>query len=456
MSGWWRWRSSPSGRLREDSSRGCAKICLRPGELSALIDRASAFNPGGGYGPGCVASSGSETSGVGRLPAMTTRSPARPAIYARLSSFYAAYFFMVGLMLPYWPLWLDSRGLSTTQIGLVLSAMYWIKIVGQPLLARHADRRGDSRPMMIGLALLSLACLAAFEFASGLWLMMGLAALLGVFHHPILPLGESVTLRVARDNVLDYGRIRLWGSITFILASALGGVWLEGHAPSSVLWLIFGAQILVVLACIGMPASARGPTTVPASDIAALLVQPRFLLFLVVTGSIQTSHVILLGFGVLYWRDNGLPASVIGLLWSAGVVAEIILFAWIGRFGGAVSYPVLLGLGALGGLVRWPLTALTADPALLFPLQCLHALTFGATHLGAMMYLAETVPERLAATGQAVYAAIVGGLSMGLALPAGAWLFERAGGQAFHAMGGLCVIGLVGAMGLGRMTRRPS
>ena len=307
---------------------------------------------------------------------------------------------------------------------------------------------------MIGFALAALAALVAFGFASGFWVLAALAAVLGAVHHPVLPLGESVALRRVREEGLDYGRIRLWGSITFIVASLAGGIWIERLSIEHFLWFVVAVQALVVLACASMPASNREPGAVRFAEIARLLAEGRFALFIAVAAAIQVSHVILYGFGALYWQAAGLPESTIGLLWSVGVIAEIALFAWIGRYRHRLSAPLLLGIGAVAGVVRWPLTALTVDPIALIPVQCLHALTFGATHLAAMQFLGENVPERLAATGQAMYATMVGGVAMGLALPVGAWLYATAAGDAFHVMGMLCALATGGALLLARVSKR--
>jgi PPP family 3-phenylpropionic acid transporter len=114
----------------------------------------------------------------------------------------------------------------------------------------------------------------------------------------------------------------------------------------------------------------------------------------------------------------------------------------------------LLGLGGAAGLLRWTVTALTANLGVLIAVQLLHAFTFGAAHLGAMHYLARQLPPEHAATGQTFYSAITGGVGFGLiTLGAGA-LYGAVGAGAYYAMALAAALGAVLAALLARLGRQ--
>ena len=114
----------------------------------------------------------------------------------------------------------------------------------------------------------------------------------------------------------------------------------------------------------------------------------------------------------------------------------------------------LMALGAAGGVVRWIGLGLTTDFYALLAFQCLHGLTFGAAHLGAMTYLQRYVPAENSATGQALYSALGMGAAMALMQPVTGWLYGAYQGGAFLAMAVLAAIGLGFATGLARRIRR--
>ncbi len=371
-------------------------------------------------------------------------------VAVRLSFFYGAIFLVVGFHMPFWPAWLQFRGLTPTEIGWILSTAAWIKIVGNPLIARIADRRGERRRPIIVLAAAALAVATLYLGATGFWQILAVTAIYAVAFSAMLPLADTLVLRASYRGGLDYGRIRLWGSITFILAALLGGRWLEGRSEEWILWLVLGALGITFVASYLMPDSATPRSAVPAKAIRRFLSVPTFVLFLSAAGLAQASHAVLMGFGTIHWRAAGIGDGVIGLLWAEGVVAEIVLFAfgaWVLRRLGPGG---LLVIGAGAGILRWWLTGLTTDVVWLVGLQLLHGLTFGATHLGAMHFLTRAAPQAISATAQSIYSAVALGIALGLAMPAAGLLYETFGAGAFQAMAAVSLAALLLAIVLVR------
>ena len=385
--------------------------------------------------------------------------PANLGTTVRLSSFYAAYFVVVGILLPFWPVWLSSKGLGAAEIGGVLAAGTFIKVIVNPAVAHIADRRGERKRLMVLLAFGALLCFSLFSLSSGFWMILLVTVLFFGFWSAIMPLAESLTMLSAQNEGVDYGRVRLWGSLSFIAAAIAAGSILTGR-PEHILFLLsLGAVAVAVVVCLLLPATTVSKEGSARFPILEVLRNRAFIVLLAACMLIQSSHAVYYGFATLHWRAAGFSDTVIGLLWAEGVVAEIILFmfgaALVNRFG-----PVWLVLfGCLAGVVRWSMLALSTDLGVLATFQVLHAFSYGAAHLGAIHFMARTIPPALSATAQSVYGAAVMGIGMGLTILAAGRLYGEYAGGAFWvmaAMGGAGVILTLYLLALHKRTAGPA
>jgi PPP family 3-phenylpropionic acid transporter len=366
----------------------------------------------------------------------------------RLALFYAAYFAAVGIWLPFWPVWLEWRGLDAMAIGYVLAAAFWPRIVTNLVIPSTSDRLGERRRPMVVLAAVTLGGVILFALARDLWALLLLSLLTGATWSAILPLGEAVTLGEGKRRDLSYGRIRLWGSLAFVLAAIGVGEWLERAGPTVVLWSIGAMVAATLVACALLPAGRAGAPGARAGDFRWLLRSSGFLAFITAASLIQVSHAVYYGFATLHWRAAGHGELVIGLLWAEGVIAEVLLFAAGGALLRRFEPSRLLCLAGTCTVVRWALSALSTDLAVLVPAQALHAASFGAVHLAAMHYLRDRTPPELHASAQGFYAAIGTALPFGLLTPVAGWLYGAAGGAAFWPMAALALAGTTLALRL--------
>ncbi|HXY99549.1 MAG TPA: MFS transporter [Stellaceae bacterium] len=358
----------------------------------------------------------------------------------RLAFFYIAMFLLSGVQLPFWPAWLAGRGLSAGEIGTLLALCQWIKLAANPLAGIAADRSAAPRRIMLALSLGAMAGFALLLPARGFALLLLTGTLATACVSALLPLGDHLALALAYGGRLDYGRIRLWGSLSFILATLLAGRLIAARGAEMVAPLLLGAATLIAAACAGLPAGdGDGPAQHPPSW--RNLARPSFLAFLTAAALIQGSHAVFYGFGTLHWQRLGIADDAIALLWSEGVVAEILLFYWGAPLLRRLGPRGLMALGGGAGVLRWTLTGFAAGVPALALLQLLHGLTFGAAHLGAMHHLARSVPAGQAATAQALYATVVGGIGQGLLLLLAGLLYGALGGRAFLAMAAVAAAG---------------
>ncbi len=372
----------------------------------------------------------------------------------RIALFYAAVFLVIGVHVPFWPVWLKSRGLGPGEIGLILSVATWIRALAPPFIAQIADRHGARKRLMVMLASATGLAYLLFPLAHGFWPILAVTVIAAVCFSAVMPLGENLAMLNARDQGFDYGRVRLWGSITFIVAAAAAGRLLVGRDEDLILWLILVTLVLTVAATAALPgAPAPQAAGTRRSPILRLLSNRVFVIFLIAVGLVQASHAAYYGFATIHWRAAGLSDAVIGALWAEGVLAEIVLFAFSGAVVRRLGPVRLLLLGAAAGIVRWGVLGSTADLAVIAAVQWLHALTFAATHLGAMHFLARAVPREHSATAQTLYAALGVGVLMGLAMIVSGEIYGALAGAAFHAMAVMSMLGGLAGLVLARSWR---
>lgn len=334
--------------------------------------------------------------------------------------------------------------MSPEQIGAILAVTFWVKLIGHPTVSAVADATGRVRTTLTALAGMSVLVFLGFGLLDGFWVFVILAALAALCFQTIMPIGEALSLAVVKSGGYDYGKIRLWGSISFIVAASGMGPAIENLGTDIVWVALVACMVAILVSCRFLP-EVRARTSKPWSWKAAgaLALSPRFLLFVATAGAVQAGHAVYYAFGTIIWRDMGFQETAVGLLWTLGVVAEIVLFWFAGRLGRYGSAPVLLGIAIVGTLIRWPLTPFADTPWLAAPLQVLHALTFGAGHLGAMRFLQENAPEGLGATAQALYYALVSGVVMGTVMPLAGMLFQHQGSTTAYIAAG--AMGLLAA-----------
>ena len=266
-----------------------------------------------------------------------------------------------------------------------------------------------------------------------------------------MPLIETVAMGGMRNSGMDYGRVRLWGSGSFILASFGCGLLVGAAGVGAIMPVLVIFSALTVAGVYLLPRDLAAEAGEPGSpvrrlklaDAASLAHSPSFLLFLVAASAIQASHALFYAFGTIHWRAQGIADGTIGALWSLGVIAEIVLFAVSGRVLASLGAGRLLLVAGLAAVVRWAFMAI--DPPLLatFLLQCLHAFSFGAAHLAAMHFLTDAMPEDRSATAQGIYSAAVAGLGLGLVTLACGPLYRSLGGEAYAVMALLALIGVL-------------
>ena len=370
----------------------------------------------------------------------------------KLGLFYAAYFLFGGIQLPFFPVWLEAKGLDAATIGLVITAPTIARIVAVPVIARAADRHRAIKATLVMISAAGTVAMTVVGLVEGAVAIMLAFAVAAVAFSPALSLSDAYALNGLGARGRAYGPVRLWGSVAFIAANIGAGTLLGFIAPAHLIWLLVATLVIATLAAINLESleTSIAPAGAEASP-RQLWSNPAFLAVAAAASLTQGSHALYYGFSTLEWRAAGVSGTTIGLLWGIGVFAEIVLFAFSARL--TIGPTVLLMIGAVGAVLRWGAMAFDPPTAILLPLQLLHAASFGAAHLGAMGFLARAVPRELAATAQGLVAT-VSGLVMASATGLSGLIYGASGSQAYLLMAAMGLAGLGFALIAHRLARR--
>ncbi|MGM3175889.1 3-phenylpropionate MFS transporter [Dickeya lacustris] len=356
---------------------------------------------------------------------------------------YFTYFFSYGVFLPFWGGWLKGEGLSAEAIGGLLGIGLAARFIGSLFITPLVNDPARLITALRVLALLSLLTVIGFWFGSTwLWLVLVMTGF-NLFFAPLMPLSDALAATWQKQITLDYGRVRLWGSIAFVIGSAVTGqmvsVW--GH-PVILLVLTLGVLSMLLGMLLQPHVMPGGHKRVhaavqqPATPWLILLRESAVWRLLLCVALLQGAHAAYYGFSVIYWQQAGYSAAVIGYLWSLGVVAEIIVFALSRRLFRRWSASGLLLLSAVCGVVRWGLMGYTVSLPWLIVMQILHCGTFTVCHLAVMKFISARHDADVLRL-QAAYSALASGGAIAVMTVLSGVLFEYLQGGTFWVMAAL-------------------
>lgn len=350
---------------------------------------------------------------------------------------YFTYFFSYGIFLPFWGVWLKGEGIPPETIGILLGAGLVARFLGSLLIAPRVKDPSHLVTALRLLALLTLAFAIGFCFGNGWgWLMMVIAGF-NLFFSPLVPLTDALAATWQKQITMDYGRVRLWGSLAFVIGSALTGQMVSVWGHNAILYSLIISILAMLLGMMLKPSvmpqgEARSHSEADRSLWEMLKEGPVWRFLLCVT-LLQGAHAGYYSFGSIYWQEAGYSASTIGYLWSLGVVAEVIIFASSNFLFRRWNARNLLLLSACCGVLRWGLMASSTELGWLLVIQILHCGTFTVCHLAAMRFIAARKgPEVIRL--QAVYSALAMGGGIAIMTVIAGFLFEHLQGGVFWVM----------------------
>ena len=279
----------------------------------------------------------------------------------RTAFFYGVSCVLMGVQLPFFPVWLQAKGFDAGQVGAILSATALMRIVSVTSATRAADHHFTIRTVIIAFAFATAAGFTLLGFTDTLWLIVALTVFTAFSHTPAMALLDAYALRGLKPRGRAYGPVRLWGSASFIIANLAAGLAFDIIDTRDLIWLLSASAIATAMAAIWlMPLPQPAPLPDHVQPSRPLWRNPAFLAIVVAASLVQSSHAVYYGFSTIGWKAAGFDGVAIGALWALGVIAEIVLFALSGRLPPSFGPVPLLLIGAGGAVLRW--TAMAFDP----------------------------------------------------------------------------------------------
>ncbi len=325
--------------------------------------------------------------------------------FISLSTNYFWYFGILGLVVPFLSVFLDGRGFTSLEIGEILAIITATKIVAPSLWAQLADRTGQQLAIVKVGALLSLLCFSLIIWTMSYWPLMFSLAMFSLFWTAILPQIEVMTLNSIRKSAKIYARIRLWGSIGFIIVAMLSGELIERYSAEA-----FSYIGIVILAGLFISTLLSKQPRIAAKALAdnvsikAKVFNSNFLLFFFAGLMLQMSFGPYYVFFALYLKSLTYSGFLIGIFIAIGVVAEIGIFVFAAIFFKSFSLKTLLSVSILFTALRWFLVGHYADSnSALAVSQLIHALSFGLYHSASIAFIQQHFHANQQSRAQAIY-----------------------------------------------------
>lgn len=349
------------------------------------------------------------------------------------SLFLFAHYAHAGTFVTYVSLFFAARGLSVPEIGVLMSLIQVMKIFGPNLWGWVADHTQQRVLVLRATAFCSCLIFTGLFFGHTFTQFLVLMIALNLFSGALTPLAEALVLSEMRGDISHYGRIRLWGSIGFIVAVMVASYGLEWFGVDSFPWIAFGMLLCVFAASLRLREGPRVETAHATPPLLGVLRQPEVAAFFASTALMVAAHTSLYVFYSLYLERLGYSKPVIGVMWSLGVVAEIVFFyfqaMFVRRFGARrmmmFAFAVaVLRFAMIGAGGEWIVVLVVA--------QLLHSVTFAVHHAAALGAMQRWFSGPLQARGQALYISIaygVGGALGGLFMAA---CWDRIGPSAMY------------------------
>jgi PPP family 3-phenylpropionic acid transporter len=374
------------------------------------------------------------------------------------AGYYTASFAVLGVYMQYFPGWLRSAGgHGEAEVALVLAAQTVARTLLGVYWAQRVDRAGDARGFVIGLSLASVGAIALFGVTSELAWACAAAFVFGSVFSPMYPIVDAAALQAAAGGGFSFGRVRMVGSIAFLVTIAVVGVVLDHTGDAVVQPLLLAGVALMAGCALGLPRGAAPGAAVRGDVPAATLLRSRPVVVLLVAAAlIQGSHATFYNLSTIHWTDHGISKAVAGALWAEGILAEILLFFVAPWTADRWRPTTLLMIGAAAAVVRWTVLGATTSLGWLFATSWLHALSFGCTYLGSLRALERRTAPHQRVTAQGLLGAATSGVGMVAGGLAGGLAYERWEGRAFLTMAAFAGVGLLLAWRLRRQADHAS
>jgi len=363
--------------------------------------------------------------------------------YGRLSTFYFFYFATLGILAPYWGLYLLSSGYNSQEIGELLAILVGTKLIAPYIWGWIADHTGQRiRVVQLGSFLAAVAFLMVYQ-VSGYWEMAGVMMLYSFFWNAIIPQFDAITMNHLGSEHHRYSVIRSWGSIGFIVTVMLLGTLIDQYGTRIILPILTVVFSMIWLSAMVIPPDKGHyvSDTNGVDKVLHIMARPEVMALFVVCFLMQFSHGAYYAFFSIYLEQHDYSKTVIGQYWALGVLAEVVLFLAVARLIGRFGARRLMIASLVIAAIRWVLTAwFVESPIVLVFSQTMHAATFGLYHAVAIYFIHHYFTGKLQGRGQALYSSVSFGAGGALGSLMSGYSWETLGSMTTYMISSASVV----------------
>lgn len=371
---------------------------------------------------------------------------AAKSLFFGVSGLYLALYLHYGFF-AFLPLWLSATGASPAEIGILTAIPLILRLLTVAPFCAWAGRNGRVRDSIIFTALASATVISLLlgrpDYAGRIALTLAFA----IVWDQIPVLTDAYAMMAVRRHGLDFGRMRVWGSIAVVASNAAAG-WAIGVTGIAALPLMIA--VLLLLPAAAAPFLPRDADLVeneaqPGSGWRDVIGDRTLMKAMIATSLVMGSHGVLTSFGAIQWRSQGISTGTIGLLQALAVAVEIVAFWFGSKLLGSRDPRLMLCIAAVAAAARWLIMAGTPDLPWLVAAQLLHGITATGAILGVMLVIAGRVPAQLSGAAQGLNAVLLGAV-LAVSTAGSGLLWAQGPALAYGAMTGLALFGLVFAL----------
>ncbi len=360
--------------------------------------------------------------------------------YWRLSGFYFFYFASLGVLVPYWSLYLKSLGYNSLTIGGLVAILPATKLVAPYICGWLADHTRRSMFIIRVTSVLAVLSFSLVFVSQQLWWLTVAMLLFSFFWNATLPQFEAMTLNHLGDDTHHYSMIRLWGSLGFIVLVVLIGDLLEGYGTDIIPLVVLMTFVVIAFSSFVVPEKLNTPHADHA-PIWHVIKQPKVMAFLVVCFLMLCSHGPYYTFYTIYLEEQGYSPHMIGVLWAVGVLAEIVIFLLMHRLLPVFGARKLLIVTLLLTTLRWLIIGFFVDDlSMLFLAQLFHAFSFGVFHAVGISLVHEYFIGSHQGRGQALYSSVSFGAGVAIGSLISGMVWDQWGAAVLFMFAACCTM----------------
>ena len=369
-----------------------------------------------------------------------------------LSTNYFLQFAVNGVFLPFWILYLTGvKNLTVLEASTIFSMLYLARFLGgiflNPYLLKRYNISLSLKISVIAGILLALS----YGITNNKIILTLITFMFGLVYYTVAPFIESLASLFLKEEGIDYGKARTWGSVSFTLVGiAAGGI--IGYVGSIALYyiLIILLVLYVVFMFLPQPKLVR-TLTVNKSDnnntgklYSWVLKDKNAILLILVIFLYQLSHTAYNNYNALYLESMNINAKWLsGLILNISVIAEILFFIFSKKIIGKIKPTQLLVFCGIGAIIRWFMLAIFHNIYVFVVMQTFHAITFAVGHIAFILILNNRFNTEKIIDMQILYTAICYQLSMTIGLYIMGAIWDINSSLVFYVSAGIALVGTI-------------